>query len=253
MKDICLKILEWLKDFFVKIFSDPKLFIIVALSITLFFLYFNYRSVRDDLENVVIEQQDTIQAYKNKTGELYSQIGTYITDIDNLKRSNTELYNEVKNLKENPIIVTKVETEIVFKEKEVKDTVFVYGNNIYRIGHTYQDPFAYLDMYTDFNLDNITATTHVNSIRFPSTFKLNLIESKKGDLSFIVNTDNPYIEINNIDGVMLSPEDSKAIKKRYDKKWCLVGGVGGSLTMVNNQVKVLPAIQLTFGYKIFAF
>lgn len=253
MKDVFLKILEWIKDFIVKMFSDPKLFIIVGLTVALFFLYFNYRSVRDELENVVIEQNDTIQSYKNKTGELYSQIGTYITDIEHLKRTNTELYNEVKNLKENPIIVTKVETEIVFEEKEVKDTVFVYGNGIYGIGHNYQDPFAYIDMYTDFNLNNITATTNVNSIRFPSTFKLDLIESKKGDLSFIVNTDNPYIEINNVDGVMLSPEDSKAIKKRYDKKWCLVGGVGGSLTIVNNQVKVVPALQLTFGYKIIAF
>ena len=205
------------------------------------------------MENVVIEQQDTINLYKNKTGELYSQIGTYITDIENLKRSNTELYNEVKNLKENPIIVTKVETEIVFKEKEVKDTVILYEKDIYRISHKYQDPYAYLDMYTDFNIKDITATTFVNSIKFPSTFKLDLIESKKGDLSFIVNTDNPYIEINNVDGVVLSPEDSKAIRKRYDKKWCLVGGVGGSLTIVDNQVKVLPALQITFGYKIFAF
>ena len=253
MKDVFLKILEWIKDFIVKMFSDPKLFIIVGLTVALFFLYFNYRSVRDELENVVIEQNDTIQSYKNKTGELYSQIGTYITDIEHLKRTNTELYNEVKNLKENPIVITKVETEIVFEEKEIKDTVFVYGNGIYGIGHKYQDPFAYIDMYTDFDLNNITATTNVNSIRFPSTFKLDLIESKKGDLSFIVNTDNPYIEINNVDGVMLSPEDSKAIKKRYDKKWCLVGGVGGSLTIVNNQVKVVPALQLTFGYKIIAF
>ena len=253
MKDVFLKILEWIKDFIVKMFSDPKLFIIVGLTVALFFLYFNYRSVRDELENVVTEQNDTIQSYKNKTGELYSQIGTYITDIEHLKRTNTELYNEVKNLKENPIVVTKVETEIVFEEKEVKDTVYVNGNGIYGIGHKYQDPFAYIDMYTDFDINNITATTNVNSIRFPSTFKLDLIESKKGDLSFIVNTDNPYIEINNVDGVMLSPEDSKAIKKRYDKKWCLVGGVGGSLTIVNNQVKVVPALQLTFGYKIIAF
>lgn len=253
MKDILVIILKWIGNFFVKIFSDPKLLIITALSVTLFFLYFNYRSVRDELENVVIEQQDTIQSYKNKTGELYTQIGTYITDIEHLKKSNTELYNEVKNLKENPIVVTKVETEVIFKDKEVKDTVYVYGKDIYRINHTYNDPYAYIDMYTDFDLNEITASTYVNSIKFPSKFKLDLIESKKGDLSFIVNTDNPYIEINNVDGVMLSPEDSKSIKKRYDKKWCLVGGVGGSLTMINNQVKFVPALQITFGYKIFAF
>jgi hypothetical protein len=253
MKDFILIIWNAILSFLKWILSDVKLFIITVLSIVLIFLYFNYRNTRSELENVVIEQQDSITTYKNKNDELYAQIGSYITDIDGLKKSNTELYNEVKYLKDNPIIVTKVKTEIVFQEKEVKDTVFVMGNDMYKIQHTYKDPFAYINMQTDFNVSNCTANTIVNNINFPSTFTLDLIESKKGDLSFIVKSDNPYIQINNVNGVMLSPEDSKSIKKRYDKKWCLVGGVGPTLTFVDGKFKCIPGIQLTFGYKIFAF
>ena len=108
-------------------------------------------------------------------------------------------------------------------------------------------------MYSVFNTDDLSATTNINAIKFPTTFSLDLIESKKGDLSFIVNADNPYIEINNINGAVLSPEDSKAIKKRYDKKWCVVAGVGPALTIIDNKVKFVPALQVTLGYKIFAF
>lgn len=253
MKDFLLMILTWLKEFLVKILSDVKLFIIFVLCVILTLLYFNYRSIRTELENVVIEQNDTINVYKNKNGELYSQMSTYITDIEHLKQSNTDLYNEVKKLKENPIVVTKVETEIVFKEKEIKDTVYIIEHNQYAINHTYQDPFAYIDMITNFNSSTLTSNTTVNNIKFPSTFTIDLVESKKGDLSFLVKSDNPYVEINNINGVMLTPEDSKSIKKRYDKKWCLVAGAGPTVTIVNGELKVVPGIQLTLGYKLIAF
>ena len=42
----------------------------------------------------------------NKTGEVYDAKDTYIQKISDLKKSNKELYNELKNLKENPIIIT---------------------------------------------------------------------------------------------------------------------------------------------------
>lgn len=253
MKDILTIIWNGIVKFLKMILSDLKLFIIVILSLLLISLYFNYRNVRSDLENVVVEQEDTIRTYKNKNDELYSQIGTYITDIENLKQSNSELYNEVKYLKENPIVVTKVETETVFKEKEIRDTVTIISKGTYRINHEYFDPFAYINMVTEFNSNTCVANTIANDIKFPSTFTLDLIESKKGDLSFIVKSDNPYIQINNINGAVLSPEDSKAIKKRYDKRWCLVGGVGPTITVVDSKIKCTAGIQLTFGYKIFAF
>lgn len=255
MKNVLLSVWNGFLKFLKTILSDTKLFIITILGLILLSLYFNYKSVKNELENIVIEQQDTITTYRNKNDELYTQIGTYITDIEHLKQSNTELYNEVKYLKENPIVVTKVQTEVVFKDKIIRDSVFVDDNNddSYVINHMYRDPFAMINMTTNFNTRSLTAQTKVNDMNFPATFSLNLIESKKGDLSFIVNSDNPYIQINNINGAVLSPEDSKSIKKRYDKRWCLVGGVGPTITVVNGNLKCTAGVQLTFGYKIFAF
>ena len=56
-----------------------------------------------------------------------------------------------------------------------------------------------------------------------------------------------------MNGVVISPEDSQAIKKRFDKPWVLALGVGGTVAVVDGKVAIYPGIQLTFGRKIFAF
>ena len=255
MKDFLTKIWDGFSSFLNKMFSDTKVFLLVIVSIIALCLYFNLRSARNELDNIIIEKTDSLSMYENKIGELYKEIDTYITDIDHLKQSNTALYNEVKNLKDNPIIVTKIVTETVIEEKVLKDTVEVLRDqpDVYIIRQTYNDNFLAMDLTTQFDYKNVLSTTTLNSAVIPATFTLDLIESKKGDLSFIVKSDNPYIKINNVNGAVLSPEDSKAIKKRYDDKWCLVVGVGPAFTIVDNKPKCYPAAQVTFGFKIFSF
>lgn len=255
MKDNIKNILISLADFTKKILSDTKLFLLVILSIVSICLYFNLRSTRNDYENVIRHQSDSLADYKNKVGEIYKEIDGYITDINTLKEENAELYTEVKNLKDNPIIVTKVKTEVVIKEKILIDTVeLIEGKkDVYKINQSYTDDYISLKMHTIFDYNTLSSVTTLKSVNIPSTFTLNLIESKKGDLSFLVKSNNPYVEINNVNGIMLSPEDSKAIKKRYDKRWCVVVGVGPTFTVVDSKFKVYGGLQITFGYKIFSF
>ena len=61
------------------------------------------------------------------------------------------------------------------------------------------------------------------------------------------------MQINNIEGCMLSPEDSKVIKERFDKRWAVVVGAGPAMTVVNGQLKIVPGLQLTLGYKLISF
>ena len=65
--------------------------------------------------------------------------------------------------------------------------------------------------------------------------------------------DNPYVQINNIEGAIVSPEQSKVLKKRFNRPWGVMIGVGPSITVVNNTVKAYPALQLTIGYKFISF
>lgn len=257
MKQILKDILAWiwniLKKVFKWIFSEWNNLVMIAALIAAICLYFNYSSVRDKYNNVIREHADSVIVYQNKIGELYAQNNAYITDIKNLKESNQELYNEVNNLKEHPIIVTKYETVTEYKEIHVKDTVYVPAEGVFRTNINYKDPYTVIYGFSTINTNNMLGETFFDSISFVNTFTLDLIESKKGDLSFIVKSDNPYCKINSLNGVMLSPEDSKAIKKRYDKPWCVVVGVGPSFTIVNNKFAVLPALQITVGRKIISF
>ena len=63
--------------------------------------------------------------YKNKIGELYTERKTDILTIKELRSKNSELYAEVKNLKDNPIVITKVNTKTELKEIEIHDTAYV--------------------------------------------------------------------------------------------------------------------------------
>lgn len=247
------KVLSWLKNIFLKLFSDRKNFIIIILAVICLCTYCSYQKISAELQNVIATQIDSIATYKNEIGELYSQIGTYITDIEHLKKSNSDLYAEVKNLKDNPIVVTKIETVNEMKEIFIRDTVYKYSDTLYRLPFRYDDHYAKIKGYSELKTFDCTGTTMFESISFTNNITLSLIESKKGNVSFIAKSDNPYCQINNMSGVVLSPEDSKAIQKRFDKPWVLVLGVGGTVTVIDNKVVVCPGIQLTFGRKIFAF
>jgi hypothetical protein len=69
----------------------------------------------------------------------------------------------------------------------------------------------------------------------------------------IAKSSNPYLQINNMDGYMLSPEKSKMLKKRFNKPWGVMVGVGPSVTIIDNKVQIVPSLQLTVGYKFISF
>ena len=250
---ILKKVLSLAKNLFVKIFSDWKNILILTLAAVLLCTYFNYKRVSNDYQDTITEQVDTISSYKNKVGEMYSQIGTYISDIEKLKKMNSDLYSEVKNLKDNPIIITKIETVTEIKEIHVTDTLHKYDDFMYKLPFRYSDQYAIISGECNFDTSELIGSASFDKISFPNNITLSLIESNKGQLSFIAKSDNPYCQINNMNGVVISPEDSKAIKKRFDKPWVLVLGVGGTVAVVDGKVAICPGIQLTFGRKIFAF
>ena len=72
-------------------------------------------------------------------------------------------------------------------------------------------------------------------------------------LSFIAKSDNPYCQINSLNGSILSPETSSVLKKRFDKKWAVVVGVGPTLSVYDSKIVILPGLQVTIGRKLFAF
>lgn len=254
--DILKGLWSWICKFFGWLLKDWKRLLIFVLITLIIFLIMRVNHISNEYFNYQQRAVDTLSVYQNKVGELYAANGTYIMDIKELKKTNNELYNEVKKLKDNPIVVTK--TEVIYKVDSVNmnsDTVYVYvdGNDtIYKNEFSKKDTWMDITGTTLFSLNNKQFTTTLNNVSFNADITTNLVERDK-KLYFISKSSNPYLQINNIEGCMLSPEDSKVIKKRFDDRWAVVIGAGPSLTVVNGQVKVLPAVQLTIGYKLISF
>lgn len=241
-----------LKNIFVWIFKDLKHVVIVSSLIALVIISFKYKNLKNDFSDIQNTAQDTLTVYKNKVGELYSQQKTYITEIKDLKKSNSELHNEVKNLKGNPLVVTKIKTVTEFKDKIIKDTVIVDPSGNYTFNMNYKDQWVNLSGRSTFDISTMIGTSKFDTISFPNNITIDLIE-KNNQLSFIAKSDNPYCQINSLNGSIISPEKSSVIKKRFDKKWAVVVGVGSTLSVYDNKIVALPGLQVTIGRKLFAF
>jgi hypothetical protein len=139
-----------------------------------------------------------------------------------------------------------------YKDKIVKDTVTIDPSGNYTFNMNYNDPWLNLSGISTLNIETMIGTAKFNSISFPNTITVDLIE-KNNQLSFIAKSDNPYCQINSLNGSILSPETSSVLKKRFDKKWAVVVGVGPTLSVYDNKIVILPGLQVTIGRKLFAF
>lgn len=256
LKEILSKVFDYFKKFCKWLIKDIKNLIIVILFVFGFVSMCNTSVMRHKLhetEIALIEANDTTFEYKNKTKELYAARETYIADINELKRQNSELYKEYKNLKDHPIIIEKVETIVKMDSIRIIDSVFVTpAENMYTAKFNYNDKWCSVNGFTHFDLINYKANTDINNISFPATFTTDLIE-KNNKLLFITKCDNPYVQINNIEGAVVSPTQSKVLKKHFDKPWGIMVGVGPSVGIIDNNIKVYPAFHVTIGYKLINF
>ncbi len=225
----------------------------IILFIALGFSVTKCNSYKRQYRNSYREYRDSVAVYVNKCNEAYAMNNAYIADIATIKRENEELYNEVKSLKDNPIVVTKVKTKYVF------DTVYVEpeltadtATGDFSANIAYQDDWNSFAGRFNGNIYSGASMFSIDKMEFNCSLTTDLIE-KNGKLYFITKADNPYLVINDIDGYLLSPEKSKVLKKQFNRPWGVMLGVGCTATVYNSKVLLLPGIHLTLGYKILSF
>ena len=196
---------------------------------------------------------DTVTQYVNKNNELYKANLMYVTDVKDLKKQNEELYAEVKSLRDNPLVVTKINTVYQIDTIAIEAPVtFDTANGNFESKFEYEDEWNSIFGRLNGNVFNNTGVFTLDRLNFNCDITSDIIE-KDGNFYFISKSNNPYLTITNTDGYMLSPEKSKALRKRFNRPWGVMLGVGGTLTLYDNNVKFLPGINLTIGYKILSF
>lgn len=210
-------------------------------------------SYKKQYMNSYREYRDSVALYVNRFNESYAMNNAYIADIAAIKRENEELYNEIKSLKDNPVIVTKIKTKYVF------DTVYIEPEFVSdTITGDFFANLSYNDEWNNFsgrfvgNMYSGNSIFSIDKMELNCSLTTDLIE-KDGRLYFVTKTDNPYLRINNIDGYLVSPEKSKMLRKQFDRPWGVSVGVGCTATVYNSSILLVPGVQLTLGYKILSF
>ena len=249
MKQLLKNIASWLFTKIKKLdFKDWLLIIvtIVAIMTAISARYYHNKS----LYPTVIYNTDSLEVYKNKLKEEYTAKNIYVQTIDQLKQNNSELYDEIKNLKENPIVVTK--TNIVVKTDTVymsSDTIIAPNDTLRELYWSANEQNGYYSIkgQTNVRTDFSSFNTQINLFNIPITLTMDIIE-KDEKLQFIGRSDNPYVTITNINGVIIDPVNSDVIKSCFKPKRWSVGpqvGIG-----VDADLKFSPYIGVGITYGI---
>lgn len=245
---------KYLKAFFKWMFSDLKNIIITTLLVAGVILFFKYMSLERKYDKDINSMTDTATVYINKVGELYKQTKLYSVTISDLKKENEELYNEVKNLRDNPIIVTKL--EYVTRIDTLLIESDIYPSDSMTCAYTspfyFEDEWCWIYGLSTFNMNTMKSDFVFDRIEFDGSMTVDIVNRNKS-LFILAKSENPYTTVNNVYGVEVSNEMAEMIRKHYRRPWGIMVGAGLTGTVVNKKVKLVPGIHITIGYKLIDF
>jgi hypothetical protein len=241
--------------------------ILLALTILLLFLFI--RSCNESgsqintLTQNVFTYKDSLRTYKDKTGKLVYEKGALISENEDLGKLNADLANEVKNLKDHPVVVIKTVVKIVHDTTyiEIKSTspgkwdgnTFIKNfewdlNNKYS-SENYRLIEGNFDVYVDSTFKLSTSKMKIVKDEFSVGLSTGLTENKDGLLEIFVKSDYPGFKVSKLDGALIDPKKSDVLKKYFaPKRWGL--GIYGGYGINLNPVTFIPATGIQIGVGI---
>lgn len=232
--------------------------LIISLGLCIFLIIQN-SYLKRVYSNKVRIATDSLEVYKNRVGELYVSQQTYVTTVKDLERLNDELYKEVKKLKDNPLIVTKIVTEFQHDTLIIPSNEIVYKDTVYMYTWNYNDEWCSIEGNSEFNLTNLNGTTTINKWNSITDLTLDIVEDKNKELQILIKSSNPYCTIKSIEGAVISPDKIKSINSniKNKNKWGLGFQLGGGIGLYNNGYKnipvVVPYVGIGLSYNLITF
>lgn len=226
------------------ILKNPKELFYLILIIILCLFLFRSCSEKSNLTKIYNDNiealSDSIHTYKTKNGTLVCERDILIGEIDVLKVTNAELYDDLKELKATHAeTVVKLEAVI---NNETHDTVYVLEEQTHlNITKSFDFSNEYRTLNGNIKLNNDTLSLAVDSDKVYVDFTV-AVE----DNNVKIKSDNPYIEYKDVYGITI-PE--------YKDTWSL--NVGPSLNIgydpIHKTFSPTIGISVTFGYNICSF
>jgi dipeptidyl aminopeptidase/acylaminoacyl peptidase len=237
--------------------------IIILLVIWVSFTRSSFQKAKRDVKIL----KDSTEYVTNLNKELYARNNSAILEISDLKEYNKELYNEVKKLKDNPIVVTKVITKIEYRDTTlitVIDSTYFEGNKkIFKLGWSKDTIYSEGNYFNlkgktflsiDTTLKPIGYYSYIQKLEIGSKLYLSLTENKK-DKNLYINarTDFPGLIFTDIDGYIIDPQKSKELKKYFPQKRWGISVFGGPGVLIGNEFKAGWIMGVGISYDILNF
>lgn len=260
-------------DKIIQIFNFIKnYYLIIVTVLMVIFMVLFLRECRDNKDLKAKSEQnvsaltDKLSQERNKSGELLSRTTAFAATLDELKKLNIDLYNELKKEKGDYITFTKLQQ--LFNKKDtirLTDTVIKYPEDIFGLKWDYKRDttgfYQYLSgetkckvLYDSTKLpkDRITLLdkgTNItkNSLGFDAY--INVKRDQNNKVVVTAKTFNDEISIypiTTIDPSILSPKKDN---------WILSTGVGAGLqkSLNSSNFNAGWGLYIVFGYRLYSF
>lgn len=232
-----------------------KDWLLIFLTVLCLSFYFEYRHYyHKSLTPTIVYKTDSLDVYKNKLKEAYASVNVYVQDKNQLKKQNTQLAEELKKLKDNPIVITKTKVKVYVDTIYAESDTIIQQDTIYDLHWHYLEPNNYFSMngLTKVRNDFSSFNTNIYNLQLDTEITMDIIDDKKNNrFKLIARTDNPYINITNMDGVVFDPTKSSVLKKFYkQKRW----HIGPQVTYgITADGKLRPTFGVGIGYGLINF
>lgn len=202
-------------------FKDWLLLIMTVLTVVFFAKARQYETKNRELTN---QYNIALTDYSNKIGQNYVRNQLQITEINRLKDENRSMYDEIKNLKDKPVIITKTETKFRVDTVVMESVKIVHepGDSIYNLHWMHDEPGVYtVDGKTAVKEDFSDFETTIENLTVENELTLDVIDNGS-NLEVIARSNNPYVTVTGMNNVFIDPRKSPTIKRYFKpKRWGL--------------------------------
>lgn len=194
-------------DKLVEFLKSVKTHLIYAaiIIVLLFALSISVRSCQENKQlygNNVTALIDSVSYYKAKNGELVASKSLLEGDMSLLKKTNSELANELNSMKvKNPEQVVKIVTEYI---KTPSDTVWAIDSTNVNITKQFDFTDDYRSLAGDVYLKNNMLGLNISKDEVYANYTLAIKDNKA-----YITTNNPYIKISDIQGITIPTPKTK--------------------------------------------
>lgn len=237
------KIWEWIKSIDKKVIIisiiEALIFIFVIISIS----QCSNQKIKN-LDQNFVASKDKITELTLENGKLLAERSAYIVKNNELEEilniTKQEKKDIERKLNDKIAYISTIESNIRVDTLELVNTIIIKDSSTINIGFNYDDKWVKFSGSSYYK--NGKSKTSIFDININTPLKVGLTN----DLTIFVESENPYLNITNIEGAVVDGSTLHPKKKRWN--FSLQGGIGVHYGLFSQKVDIGPYVGAGISY-----